>query len=75
MPLIFEYINYNYKAIKELKKLASGMDTIKKKLQYTKNMDDNRRIHAQPIYYYKATKELTKLAIQSYNKKNTIHKN
>jgi hypothetical protein len=48
------------------------MDTIKKKLQYTKNMDDNRRIHAQPIYYYKATKELMKLAsgrIQSYNKK------
>lgn len=53
------------------------MDTIKKKLQYTKNMDDNRRIHAQPIYYYKATKELMKLAsgrIQSYNKKNTYTK-
>ena len=38
------------------------MDTIKRKLQYTKIMDDNRRSHAQPIYYYKATKELMKLA-------------
>jgi hypothetical protein len=39
------------------------MDTIKRNLQYTQNMDDNRRSHAQPnIYYYKATKELMKLA-------------
>lgn len=29
MPLIFEYIDYNYKTIKELKKSASGMDNPK----------------------------------------------
>jgi len=38
------------------------MDTIKRKLQYTKIMDDNRRSHAQPIYYYKATKRANEVS-------------